>query len=275
MRNRTVIALLLLTTASIPVARAAPPDIEHASIDELKKRDAALDKEKATIQKRLKELSHRQGGAFERGAAKLFPNPPDKPAAEPEKTSFCNQDQRLFIRADSLDNFLYTASSVENATGASVTYTNDMVAKTGTLAVNGQVSYVLFRDLCPETPKQYIPFVSGWAVVPFISASGNMTSPRAKSEESSTRLRSASIPNSNWRGASASSATFRSARSSRSRLTTRRISAARRAPTASTGTGTRTIFGTIWAATSRPTPTSDGSFSYVARPTSGKSMYRV
>jgi hypothetical protein len=150
MRNRAAIALLLLSTASVSVTRAAPPDIEHASIDELKKRDAALDKEKAAIQKRLKELSHKQGGAFERGSAKPFPNPPDKPVPEPEKTLFCNQDQRLFIKADNLDNFLYTAPSVENATGASVTYINDRVAKTGTLTVDGQVSYVLFRDLCPE-----------------------------------------------------------------------------------------------------------------------------
>jgi len=188
MTNRAAIALLLLSTAPISVARAAPPDIEHASIDDLKKRAAAIDQEKAAIQKRIKEFSHKQGGAFERGAAKLFLNPPDKPAAEPEKTSFCNQDQRLFIRADSLDNFLYTAPSVENATGASVTYTNDRVAKTGTLAVDGQISYVLFRNLCPETPKQYIPFISGWAVAPFVSASGKFTSPRAKSEESSTKV---------------------------------------------------------------------------------------
>ncbi|MGL3210700.1 hypothetical protein [Bradyrhizobium sp. BR 1433] len=188
MRNRAAIALLLLATTPISLARAATPDIEHASIDELKKRDAALEKEKAAIQKRLRELSHKQGGAFERGAAKLLPNPPDSPAADPEKTSFCNQDQRLFVRADSLDNFLYMAPSVENATGASVSYTGDTVARTGTLAVDGQVSYVLFRDLCPDTPKKYIPFVSGWAVVPFVSAAGNLTSPRARSEESSTKI---------------------------------------------------------------------------------------
>jgi hypothetical protein len=187
-RYGRAIPLVILALASASVARAAPVDLEHAGIDELKKLDAALDKKKAAIQKRLKELSHRQGGAFERGAEKLSPSPPDKPAEEPQKVSFCNQDQRLFVRADSLDNFLYTAPSAEDAQGASITYTDDRVAKTRTLSVNGQVSYVLFRDLCPETPKQYLPFISGWAVVPFVAASGNFTSPRAKSEESSTKV---------------------------------------------------------------------------------------
>lgn len=190
-RYLSATVLFLTAVASASVARAAPVDVDHASIDELKKRDAALDKEKAAIQKRLKQLSHKQGGAFERALVRSGQAAPDKPVAEdPVKTPFCKQDQRLFIRADSLDNYnyLYTTPSVEDAQGASITFTDDRVSKTRTLAIDGQISYVLFRDLCPETPKQYIPFISGWAAVPYLAASGNFTSPRSKNEESSTKI---------------------------------------------------------------------------------------
>jgi hypothetical protein len=182
-------ASFFLFTALHPcMASAQPFEVDRASIEDLKRRDAALDREKADIKRRLNALSHRQGGAFERGAEKLYPSPPDKPAADPQKVSFCDQNQRIFIRADSLDNFLYTAPSAAKAEGASISFTDDRVSGSRTLAVNGQISYVLFRDLCPTTPKEYLPFISGWAVVPFVSAHGNFTSPRSKTEQSSTKV---------------------------------------------------------------------------------------
>jgi hypothetical protein len=187
-RHPIIAPLLLLAVFQTQTARAEPSNAGSAEIEDLKRRDAALDKEKAAIKKRLNALTHKQGGAFERGAEKLYPPPPDKPVEDPKKVSFCDQDQRLFVRADSLDNFLYAAPTAANAQGASVTYTDDTVAKSRTLAISGQVSYVLFHDLCPETPKQYIPFISAWAVVPFVAADGNLISPRAKSEHSSTKV---------------------------------------------------------------------------------------
>jgi len=188
MKHPAAAFALALANLLPAVAAAQTFDVERAGLEELKKREAALDREKAAIKKRLNALSHRQGGAFERGAEKLYPLPPDKPAQDPPKAHFCDYDQRLFVRADSLDNFLYAAPTAENAQGASVTYTDDRVAKSRTLAVQGQVSYVLFRNLCPTTPKAYLPFISGWAVVPFVAADGNFTSPRAKSEESSLKV---------------------------------------------------------------------------------------
>lgn len=188
MKRPSAAVVLALANLLPAVAAAQTFDVDRAGLEELKKREAALDKEKAAIKKRLNALSHRQGGAFERGAEKLYPLPPDKPTQDPPKAHFCDYDQRLFVRADSLDNFLYAAPTAENAQGASVSYTDDRVAKSRTLAVQGQVSYVLFRDLCPTTPKEYLPFISGWAVVPFVAADGNFTSPRAKSEESSLKV---------------------------------------------------------------------------------------
>jgi hypothetical protein len=187
---RTILLFAILSCVLLPTSAALAQnfDVDRASVEELKKRDAALDREKAVIKKRLNALTHKQGGAFERAAEKLYPPGPERPVEEPKKISFCDQNQRLFVRADSLDNFLYTAPTAADAQGASVSYTDDRVAKTRTLSVQGQVSYVLFRDLCPSTPIQYVPFISGWAVVPFLAANGNFTSPRSKNEQSSTKF---------------------------------------------------------------------------------------
>ncbi|MGY4257648.1 hypothetical protein ACVI1L_004716 [Bradyrhizobium sp. USDA 4516] len=189
-RIRAALASTFLVCAALPTSavHAEGFDVDHASVEELKKRNALLDREKGAIAKRLNALTHKQGGAFERGAEKLYPSGPDKPAEAVQKVSFCNQDQRLFIRADSLDNFLYTALTAADAQGASVSYTDDRIAKTRTLAVQGQLSYVLFRDLCPPTPIEYVPFISGWAVVPFVAADGDFTSPRSKNEQSSAKI---------------------------------------------------------------------------------------
>ena len=187
--KRTAAALTLALTSLLPATASAQAfDVDRAGIEELKKRSAALDREKAAIKKRLSDLSRPEGGAFERGAAKLYPLPPEKPPQEQAKSHFCDYDQRLFVRADSLDNFLYAAPTAEDAQGASVSYTDDRVANSRTLAVQGQVSYVLFRDLCPKTPNRYVPFISGWAVAPFVAADGNFTSPRARSEQSSLKV---------------------------------------------------------------------------------------
>lgn len=188
-RIRTVFlpAFLIWTAIPMSTAHADNFDVDRASVEELRKRNVLLDKEKIAINKRLNALTHKQGGAFERAAEKLYPPGPDEPVDDSQKASFCNQEQRLFVRADSLDNFLYTAPTTADAQGASVSYTNDRVAKIGTLAVQGQVSYVLFRDLCPPTPIQYVPFISGWAVVPFVAADGDFTSPRSKNEQSSVK----------------------------------------------------------------------------------------
>jgi hypothetical protein len=105
---------------------------------------------------------------------------PVQKAAPPDP---CNP-QRFFIRANSLDNYLYGITPASKAKGASISYTDDHVAGTKTATINGMLSYVVLRDLCPTTPPGDAPFFSGYSVAPFILGQGNYTEPRAKTEHS-------------------------------------------------------------------------------------------
>jgi hypothetical protein len=136
-------------------------------------------------------LAGSQKGAFGRGAEELNRQrgTPLKPPPEAQTPDNCNP-QRLYVRADRIDNFLYpqTIEAPEDATGASISFIDDRVAAQKSLVVNGQVSYVLFRDLCPDMAAPLVPFVSGWAFVPWVSANGNYTSPRSSKEESAAKV---------------------------------------------------------------------------------------
>lgn len=114
---------------------------------------------------------------------------PLKPAPDAPDPDNCNP-QRLYIRADRLDNFLYpqTIDSAADAVGAAITYTDDRVSGQRSLSVNGQVSYVLFRNLCPDMATPLVSFLSGWVIAPWISGNGNYTSPRSTKEESSAKV---------------------------------------------------------------------------------------
>jgi hypothetical protein len=96
--------------------------------------------------------------------------------------------QQLFIRADSLDNYLYGITPANKAVGASVSYLNDQVGHTQTVGINGMVSYVAWRDLCPVTPEGNAPFISGYAIAPYVSGHGSLTIPRSKKEESTAKM---------------------------------------------------------------------------------------
>jgi hypothetical protein len=112
---------------------------------------------------------------------------PNEAAASPPKSpppSPCDP-QRFFIRANSLDNYLYGITPASKAKGASISYTDDHVAGTKTATVNGMISYVLFRDLCPQTPPGDGSFVSGYSIAPFVLGQGNYTEPQSKTEHSS------------------------------------------------------------------------------------------
>ena len=56
----------------------------------------------------------------------------------PKQTDPCNP-QQLYIRADSLDNYLYGITPSSKAIGASLSYLNDRVAGTQTVGINGMV----------------------------------------------------------------------------------------------------------------------------------------
>jgi hypothetical protein len=114
---------------------------------------------------------------------------PNEAAAIPPKSAPpdpCNPN-RFFIRANSLDNYLYGITPASKAKGASISYTDDHVAGTKTATINGMVSYVLFRDLCPTTPPGDAPFFSGYSIAPFILGQGNYAEPRAKTESSTLK----------------------------------------------------------------------------------------
>lgn len=110
-------------------------------------------------------------------------------AAPPKPTSTdpCNP-QRLFIRANSLDNYLYGITPASKAKGASISYTDDRLAGTQNATINGMVSYVAFRDICPPTPPGDAPFFSGYSIAPFVLGQGNYTQPKLKTEHSALQF---------------------------------------------------------------------------------------
>jgi hypothetical protein len=106
---------------------------------------------------------------------------------KPGKPDPCNP-QRLFVRADSLDNYLYGITPTSKAKGASISYLNDQVAGAQTIGINGMVSYVALRNLCPETPPGDAPFISGYSIAPYALGQGSITIPRSKKEQSTAKV---------------------------------------------------------------------------------------
>ena len=106
---------------------------------------------------------------------------------KPNKADPCNP-QRLFVRADSLDNYLYGITPTSKAKGASVSYLNDQVAGTQNIGIDGMVSYVVARSLCPETPLGDAPFVSGYSIAPYVQGQGSITIPQSKKEQSTAKV---------------------------------------------------------------------------------------
>jgi len=96
--------------------------------------------------------------------------------------------QRLFVRADRLDNFFYAVNAgYGNAKGASVSYTNDRIAKTQAVTIGGIVSYVLTNTACIDDPVPSAPYVSGFALAPWVSANGTLNEPFKPTEKSALK----------------------------------------------------------------------------------------
>jgi hypothetical protein len=106
---------------------------------------------------------------------------------KPAKIDPCHP-QNLYIRADSLDNYLYGITPASKALGASISYLNDQVAHSQSVGINGMVSYVVARDLCPDTPVGDQPFISGYAIAPYVQGAGNLTIPQSKKEQSFAKI---------------------------------------------------------------------------------------
>jgi hypothetical protein len=96
--------------------------------------------------------------------------------------------QRWFVRADPLDNFFYDVNAgYGNAKGASVSYTNDEIAKTQAVTIDGIVSYVLTNTACIDDPVPLAPYISGFALAPWVSANGTLNEPFKPTEKSALK----------------------------------------------------------------------------------------
>jgi hypothetical protein len=106
--------------------------------------------------------------------------------------------QRFFVRQNALDSFYYLypsvpsstdASSASKALGASVSLTGDDIAKTKVLAVQAYSAYVIARQLDIRVPENFTgPYVSKWAIAPFLSANGNYNEPQTPKEKSALQV---------------------------------------------------------------------------------------
>jgi hypothetical protein len=157
---------LLCVGGFIGHALAAPAQQKSTEVEALEKQLAAVKakheaqelanrQEEERIRLQISKLNHTRKGWFAHSAAKYNRDhgyveeaqPPKPPKIDP-----CDP-QRLYIRADSIDNYLYGVTPAAKAKGASVSWLDDKRNDQRTLSVAGMVSYVLFRDLCPNPPK--------------------------------------------------------------------------------------------------------------------------
>jgi hypothetical protein len=122
--------------------------------------------------------------AKEQGIAFDVAGKPTPPVNDPCK-------QRLFVRADPLDNFYYGVNAGNgNAKGASISYTNSSATlpTQQTATINGIVSYVITDSACIDSPQPLTEYVSGYAIAPWISANGSWNNPIKKGEQSAASV---------------------------------------------------------------------------------------
>jgi hypothetical protein len=152
-------------------------DLQPADV-RAKSKEAAKDDPFKGITRRAQHAYQREHGFPLKEYGAKAPNPIPDPC----------EPQRLFIRADSLDNYLYAAVPTDKAKGASVNYTDNQLTDRRSATIQGMVSYVVLRDLCPDTPPDLAPFLSGYAIAPYVFAKGNLTAPRLASERSTLKF---------------------------------------------------------------------------------------
>jgi hypothetical protein len=107
---------------------------------------------------------------------------------DPVPVDPCNDPKQLFIRRDKLDNWMFDRADASEAEGASASYLKDWENSLSNLSVDGMVGFTLWRDACrnPAGRELGTPYVSAFAIVPWLSANGNRSSDHQ--ESSSLRL---------------------------------------------------------------------------------------
>jgi hypothetical protein len=107
---------------------------------------------------------------------------------KPSKPDPCGVQNGMYLRSDRLD-MLVARDTLSAADGASVSFTSDRLTKTQTAEINGIVGY-LRREPCLKRPDgvgTFDAYLSGYALSPFLSAHGTLSSNPAK-EKSDARL---------------------------------------------------------------------------------------
>lgn len=134
--------------------------------------------------------------------AKMTPGKPADSGPQHGTAAYAQENaQRFFVRQSALDSFYYlypalpkddgtsSASSASKALGASVSYTNDEFAKTQVVTIQGYTSYVVARDLAIFPPEgSTSPYISKWAIAPWLSASGTLNEPPSPKEKSALQF---------------------------------------------------------------------------------------
>jgi hypothetical protein len=137
---------------------------------------------------------------------------PSKPAAPQPGTAAYAQEygQRFYVRQDNLDAFYYlypsvtdpnpstptspdstdtSASSANKASGGSISWTDDRLKNTQVFNVQSYVGYVVARQLDINAPdNSAAPYISKWAIGPWLYADGIQNEPQKKTDRSAIQF---------------------------------------------------------------------------------------
>jgi len=107
---------------------------------------------------------------------------------------FCSPAGNFYVRADRLDTYLYGIPDLDEAKGASISYTNDRTNGHQTANVEGFVSYVIARGICLDSQTgtragavQRGDLLSGYAIAPWVLANGKVNNFDITKENSDLR----------------------------------------------------------------------------------------
>jgi hypothetical protein len=131
--------------------------------------------------------------------AKMVPQKPVNNGPQHGTAEFAQENApRFYIRQNALDSFYYlypavpssnASGAASKALGASVSYTNDQIAKTQTVSIQTYTAYVVARNLAIFPPDNYTgPYVSKWAIAPWLSAAGILNEPPSPKEKSALQF---------------------------------------------------------------------------------------
>jgi hypothetical protein len=131
--------------------------------------------------------------------AKMAPEKPADNGPQHGTAEFAQENApRLYIRQNALDSFYYlypavpssnSSGAASKALGASVSYTNDQIARAQTVSIQAYTAYVAARNLAIFPPDNFTgPYVSKWAIAPWLYASGTLNEPPSPKEKSALQF---------------------------------------------------------------------------------------